>query len=634
MGKSKFILTYISIMIISISAVVLFAWIDINSSEKAFAERIKQTLKSQKRLYEIHTEKTFKSLEQLASVYAGDKRIQQLFLNGVDAVKREGGGKGGVEAARFRDELYDLVGETWQEIRHQYDARQLHFHMAPGSTSYLRVHRPEKFGDNMDNVRHTIVHTNATLQKTHGFETGRVASGLRGVVPVFATDPKTGRKRHIGALEAGMSLLPIITVLNGEHIGTKDHSHSINAVALLSDKHLKKNVWPEFLEKLHRKNLFIKDFYIEAATNPGKVKELFSHKEVIDKINIPGVHILKGLEPPIAFISITLHDFKSSSEQSAEGVGYILIWFDITWGLEELQAAVNKKIIMAFLVEMFILTFTYFVLSSLFSYHRREVELNALLVKQKTEAEIQKTALLESKERLNNVAESSGNLVWESDSNHILTYLSPSLEYILGYYPEEISGKKIFDLLLPNETERVEKVFTSSAQNKQNILALESVHIHKNGEERTLVTSAIPLISKTGECIGYRGLSLDITEQKCVALLHHIQQNNMNFVSDFSNILNRLVHTIRRSAHFGITESNTISIEKMLECFNEITHNTNKMIRILADIRDLTRIEPGYESKGISTVVKELQVFQNNLDKSLSRSINSPQPEPPSSTQK
>ena len=99
---------------------------------------------------------TGKNLTVTASVIANDAKVQQLFLQGKRAVEAEGGGKGGPKAARVRNKLYDLVAPRWQSAMQIMGARQLHFHLGPGSLSFLRVHRPEKYGDRMDDVRHII----------------------------------------------------------------------------------------------------------------------------------------------------------------------------------------------------------------------------------------------------------------------------------------------------------------------------------------------------------------------------------------------------------------------------------------------------------------------------------------------
>lgn len=76
---------------------------------------------------------------------------------------------------------------------------QLQFHLAP-ATSFLRVHRPEKFGDDLSSFRFTVVEANKTGKPVYGLENGVEGLGVRGVVPVLASGG-----RPIGSVEVGLS---------------------------------------------------------------------------------------------------------------------------------------------------------------------------------------------------------------------------------------------------------------------------------------------------------------------------------------------------------------------------------------------------------------------------------------------
>ncbi len=151
----------------------LFVWINYKASRSAMLAQLSEEMTESKVAFDLTLENTTSALIQLATYVAGDQRVQQLFLQGKQAVAEEGGGAGGARAAELRTQLYELVKPSWQRMQKQFLARQLHFHLGPGSTSFLRVHKPQKFGDNMDNVRYTIVDANKWLQPTRGFETGR-----------------------------------------------------------------------------------------------------------------------------------------------------------------------------------------------------------------------------------------------------------------------------------------------------------------------------------------------------------------------------------------------------------------------------------------------------------------------------
>ena len=203
---------------------------------KATACRVEVTFKNEQNATEMR-------MLQIASVVALDQKVQQLFLQGKTAVALEGGGAGGELAAQVRQSLYEHVQEIQKALTNRFGFRQLHFHFGPGSLSFLRVHRPEKFGDRMDKVRYTIVTANAEQKSTMGFETGRVLSGIRGVTPVYAIDGVTQEKVHVGALEAGTSFANLLALFHASRPW-------LNVTVLLKHEHLQANVWSEFLDKL------------------------------------------------------------------------------------------------------------------------------------------------------------------------------------------------------------------------------------------------------------------------------------------------------------------------------------------------------------------------------------------------
>lgn len=68
-------------------------------------------------------------------------------------------------------------------LKSAYGVEQFQFHTAP-ATSFLRVHQPEKFGDDLSGFRATVVQANATDKPVLGLEGGVAGLGIRGVVPI------------------------------------------------------------------------------------------------------------------------------------------------------------------------------------------------------------------------------------------------------------------------------------------------------------------------------------------------------------------------------------------------------------------------------------------------------------------
>lgn len=105
------------------------------------------------------------------------------------------------QRASIRLQLYELLQPTYIRLK-QKNLKQLHFHL-PDNTSFLRMHRPEKFGDDLTSARYSVKKVNADKVFVKGFEEGRIFNGFRYVFPLFYQD------KHIGSVELSISFQAI-----------------------------------------------------------------------------------------------------------------------------------------------------------------------------------------------------------------------------------------------------------------------------------------------------------------------------------------------------------------------------------------------------------------------------------------
>lgn len=118
------------------------------------------------------------------------------------------------ELPTLHDRLLAYLWDDYQYLQ-QLDFRQLHFHLAD-NRSFVRFHRPDRFGDDLTEVRATVRTTNRTGAPTYGFEEGRIFNGFRFVFPLFH------QGQHVGSVEASMNYKAIITRMNGTRPGVSD----------------------------------------------------------------------------------------------------------------------------------------------------------------------------------------------------------------------------------------------------------------------------------------------------------------------------------------------------------------------------------------------------------------------------
>jgi methyl-accepting chemotaxis protein len=97
-----------------------------------------------------------------------------------------------------RDALMRLFGPGFAAMKSEYGVDQFQFHTPP-AVSFLRIHQPAKFGDDLSGFRKTVVAANAEKKIIVGLEGGVAGLGIRGVVPVTATG------KHVGSVEFGLT---------------------------------------------------------------------------------------------------------------------------------------------------------------------------------------------------------------------------------------------------------------------------------------------------------------------------------------------------------------------------------------------------------------------------------------------
>ncbi len=99
----------------------------------------------------------------------------------VSLVKRANGASREEQDA-LRQQLYVKLSPLYENLKKQ-NIRQLHFHLK-NSVSFLRFHRPAKYGDSLEGIRFSIDKVNRTKKETSGFEEGRIFNGFRHVFPL------------------------------------------------------------------------------------------------------------------------------------------------------------------------------------------------------------------------------------------------------------------------------------------------------------------------------------------------------------------------------------------------------------------------------------------------------------------
>lgn len=152
---------------------------DIKKADMALAENIENELDAL-----IEQEKT--NLAVAAELLLNDEMVLQLF------------------EWRDRSMLTDHLLPLYEnKLKKNFGIKQFQFHLAP-ATSFLRLHKVGKYGDDLSSFRKTVIQANSSKKIVSGLEVGRGGLGMRLVYPVQYNGS------YIGSMEFGTAYNAIL----------------------------------------------------------------------------------------------------------------------------------------------------------------------------------------------------------------------------------------------------------------------------------------------------------------------------------------------------------------------------------------------------------------------------------------
>lgn len=110
-------------------------------------------------------------------------------------------------AARDRERLLKDLGPLFQIQKEKYGVDQAQFHIPP-AVSFLRLHAPDQFGDDLTAFRPMVVGVNRDHMARKGLAIARTGPAIFGVLPM-----QDAAGQHIGSFEFGMDFAPILDSL-------------------------------------------------------------------------------------------------------------------------------------------------------------------------------------------------------------------------------------------------------------------------------------------------------------------------------------------------------------------------------------------------------------------------------------
>jgi len=138
-----------------------------------------------------------------------------------------------------------------------------------------------------------------------------------------------------------------------------------------------------------------------------------------------------------------------------------------------------------------------------------------------TERRRAEETLRASEDKFRLLTEKTDDIIWTLDLGLRTTYVSPSIEKVLGLTPEECLAQDPRTQMIPESLARVQALFSTELEREQNrgldpgrTVKVEMEYYHKNGSTVWLENLVSGIRDAKGTLIGMHGVSRDITERK------------------------------------------------------------------------------------------------------------------------
>jgi two-component system cell cycle sensor histidine kinase/response regulator CckA len=214
-----------------------------------------------------------------------------------------------------------------------------------------------------------------------------------------------------------------------------------------------------------------------------------------------------------------------------------------------------------------------------------------------------------SETRFRALVEATSDSIWEVDENEIYTYASPKIYDHLGYQPTEVIGKTLYDFVIPEEVESLQRKLDAYKRERKPFFTLEKESMSKSGEKVILETSGVPILDMDGNFYGYRGIDRNISERKMLEQ-KFLQAQKMEVVgqlaSGIAHDFNNIVMAIEGYVELLLPRmANDSNCKKYMKRIDALARRANTLTRDLLMFSRKQGVDP--KAEDLNMIVRRMK---------------------------
>ncbi len=387
---------------------------------------------------------------------------------------------------RLREELLATIMPRYKELQKTAKLRQLHFHLK-NNESFLRFHRPEKFGDNLTGIRETVNYVNTEHSPIDGFEEGRIYNGYRFVFPITADD-----QTHLGSVEISFGPEALTSSMMKQY-------HVLSNF-VIKEETIKRKVFPDEQNKAYRKShhkgyLYDKNV-LAALKNVSRkdMKELKPQKNITDAV-LANAHSGRAMSLYAPSIDMVFTTIPVLNPITHEMIAFLTVRSRSNFFINEIHHF--RLIFSLSLLLLILILFTYYLQDS----KRKILETNT------KQLERQRQQLLEAQKIAN-----LGHWEYDIRTNHLS--LSDQIYRIFGLQTRQFTAtvEAFLERVHPDDRDFVKTSYLDSVKNRQ-LYDIQHRILTNDGTEKWVREICSTEYDQDGKPLRSLGIVRDITAQ-------------------------------------------------------------------------------------------------------------------------